>query len=638
MIQKSKSNSVNSRTPSSGQDCSAEFIELENQVFEINERDFTWRSVFVGTAIGCVLAAQNVYFGLRNGMSFGDGMVSAIIGYGMMKFLLKYIPMKPFELHEHVILQTAAAANVSIIFSGGFSQYLLAMTPQVQQANDLGDPSDTWSPTYLYSVIWLLLAVFLGFFVSQPYRTKLIVEQTLPWPSPTATAIVLNALHGDNQKEGAELSQKIGISTAVSFLWQWYKWLFDGQHQMSKWPIFGSLAAKYTWYCDWSPAYIASGMLTTPKAVLSMLLGALYGFALLYPIAESMRGDKDWYPADAKGMNGAKAYWFLASLSILVTDSLYQSVKVCITTYRDLLSKKLRQKELEPPHRLVPTRFWLTAFLINALVVIIVVPLVFPAIKWYLVLPTLLVAIPVGYGVCLGGALTGTFLISAVGKIVIIVFGSFSGSIMGALWLSGIGMITVGSTEQVLVDYQVAHLTKTSPRQMFKAQLVAAFIGVFITPLSYSLFMNAFEITENGHFTAPGGVALRSLAVMVVNGFSDLPGHIEYFIAPSIVLALLMSCANDFFPEAYRRYVPNAMAFSFGFYVNASFPLNMLIGQIVKYTWDKFDPSSQHRLGPIVAGGMIAGEGLAAVSQALVSMCGIESPQSMALSFATYSN
>ena len=355
------------------------------------------------------------------------------------------------------------------------------------------------------------------------------------------------------------------------------------------------------------------------------------------------RGQSGWYETTATGLQGAKAYWFLSSLAILVVDSIYQSIKVVYSVivhetawgiqYKEQMAQLLI--ELETPDRLVPTRFWLTAFVINAIVMVTVLPLVFP-VHWYLVLPAILIAIPIGYGICLGGALTGTFLISAAGKLMILIFGSLTGGVLSSLWIAGVGMITIGSTEQLLVDYQVAHLTKTSPSAMFKAQLIAATVGFFVTPLSYRLFMDAFEITSDGLFTAPGGVAMRALAVIFSDGWHQLPGNIAYFVLPSVLIGLTMSILNDILPEKHARYVPNTMAFAIGFMVNGSFAINTMLGALIRLVWSTFSPLSENNYCAIIAGGMIAGEGLAAISQAIMAIARVQPPEAMAISFGVY--
>lgn len=186
---------------------------------------------------------------------------------------------------------------------------------------------------------------------------------------------------------------------------------------MEKWPIFGAKAAAYTWYADWSPAYIGGGMLMSWKAVWSMALGGLYGYGFILPYVDSMRGLEGWFPEEATGMTGTKAYWYLTSLAVTVTESLYQSIKITILTVKNIQQQhqKPRQnpsseevttvralrQETEPESRLIPTKLWATGFIVNAIIVIIAVPYIFN-VKWYFVLPVILYSIPLGYGICLG--------------------------------------------------------------------------------------------------------------------------------------------------------------------------------------------------------------------------------------------
>merc|ERR1711972_843304 len=117
----------------------------------------------------------------------------------------------------------------------------------------------------------------------------------------------------------------------------------------------------------------------------------------------------------------------------------------------------------------------MAGLILNAALVVIVVPFVW-GVKWYYVLTVILYSIPLGYGICLGGAITDTFVISAIGKLTVMIFGAATGDIVHVLWLAGVGMITVGSAEMLLADFRVGWLTGTSPRAMFKAQFCAALV------------------------------------------------------------------------------------------------------------------------------------------------------------------
>jgi hypothetical protein len=199
---------------------------------------------------------------------------------------------------------------------------------------------------------------------------------------------------------------------------------------------------------------------------------------------------------------------------------------------------------------------------VNSIAVVTLAPWLL-GVKWYLALVSILVGPVIGYGVVLGGALTNIALVSAIGKFVIICMGHLSGDVVQALWLAGIGMVMIGSASDLIGDYKVGFLAGATSRNMLKAQVGAVFLRVRLyrlppvlspifsshsylslfalslltllnvallqvigalvasvfTPLTYRLFLDGFDITSAGKFTAPGAVALRAMATLFVDGF-----------------------------------------------------------------------------------------------------------------------
>eukprot|EP00808_Paulinella_micropora_P032277 g68502.t1 len=302
----------------------------------------------------------------------------------------------------------------------------------------------------------------------------------------------------------------------------------------------------------------------------------------------------------------------------------------------------------------VPTWLYGGGYVLNSLLVLCVVPPLLH-VPWYMCLMTLLVGPMMGYGVNLGAAVTdialvsavGKFIIicfgamlgrvrvSAVGKFIIICFGAWSQSMLGVLWLAGLGMVTVGSSNDLLTDYKVAHLTRTPARAMFKAQVFGALVSCIFMPLVYALFLHAFPITPHGNFSAPGAVALRAMAALFVNGFSALPPHVGAFVLVFSVLCLINNLATDLGPPHLNPWLPNSIAFAVGGYIAPSFGLNPALGFLIAAGWRRRDPAQAKRCVATLGAGLIAGEGIAATMQALLALAGVEPPPSMAISFGS---
>eukprot|EP00808_Paulinella_micropora_P011468 g23921.t1 len=282
----------------------------------------------------------------------------------------------------------------------------------------------------------------------------------------------------------------------------------------------------------------------------------------------------------------------------------------------------------------IPDWFPMAGYTLNGLLIVLLLPHLVHGIRWYQCLITLLVSPLVGYGVNVGAAETDVALVSAVGKFVIICMGDWVGTMNGILFLAGLGMVTVGSSGDLLGDYKVAALCGTPPRKMLQAQVIGAIPAVCVMPLIYRAFLAAFPITPAGNFTAPGAVALRALASMFTSGFGLLPPHVSLLVLAFALLALLNNLVRDFGPAAWRPYLPSSMGFVVGGYIAPAFGLNPFFGFLIAEAWRRSSPKSAAKLLPALSAGMIAGEGIGATLEAFVTLAGCAPPAGMAISFA----
>ena len=136
----------------------------------------TWRALIIGALLGMLFGIQNIYFGFLSGNSFGGSLVTSLAGYGIVRSMIKFMPQSArFTVQENVILQTAASTGQGIVFTGGFTTYILAMSPEVAAANE-GLGSQTFRAVYWQQAVWLVTTVWLGFFLAVPMRKSLIGE------------------------------------------------------------------------------------------------------------------------------------------------------------------------------------------------------------------------------------------------------------------------------------------------------------------------------------------------------------------------------------------------------------------------------------------------------------------------------
>lgn len=82
-------------------------------------RSFTLRAIVAGLAVGTVICAANVYFGLQTGWVSIMSMPASLMGYGIFRLLKPHLRF-PFEPVENVLVQSVACGMAIMPLGCGF--------------------------------------------------------------------------------------------------------------------------------------------------------------------------------------------------------------------------------------------------------------------------------------------------------------------------------------------------------------------------------------------------------------------------------------------------------------------------------------------------------------------------------------
>ena len=113
------------------------------------------------------------------------------------------------------------------------------------------------------------------------------------------------------------------------------------------------------------------------------------------------------------------------------------------------------------------------------------VPMMFPQLKWYLVLFAYVVAPLLAFCNSYGTGLTDWNLASTYGKIGLFIFASWvgrHGGVIAGLAACGVMMSIVSTAGDLMHDFKTGYLTLSSPRSMFVSQLIGTALGCVIAP------------------------------------------------------------------------------------------------------------------------------------------------------------
>ncbi|CAH2080140.1 unnamed protein product [Thlaspi arvense] len=546
----------------------------------------------------------------------------------------------------------------------GFGSYLIAMDERTYKIIGVdypgNKPEDVINPGLWWMIGFLFVVSFLGLFSLVPLRKVMILDYKLTYPSGTATAMLINSFHDNSGAELARVQVKcLGKYLSLSFLWSCFKWFFSGIGDscgFDHFPTLGLTLYKNTFYFDFSPTFIGCGLICPHLVNCSVLLGAIISWGFLWPFISQHAGD--WYPAhlEANDFKGLYGYKVFIAIAIILGDGLYNIIKIVIVTVKELYNKSSNRQQdlpvftdtLDESHETaesllekkkrdevflkdrIPLGFAVSGYVCLAAVSTATIPMIFPPLKWYFVLCSYLLAPALAFCNSYGAGLTDMSLPSTYGKIGLFTIASIVGSnggVIAGLAACGVMMTIVSTAADLMQDFKTGYLTLSSAKSMFVTQLLGTAMGCVIAPLTFWLFWTAFDIGDpDGLYKAPYAVIYREMAILGVEGFAKLPKHCLALCCGFFVAALIVNLVRDVTPLKVSKFVPLPMAMAAPFYIGAYFAIDMFVGSVVLFLWQRVNKKDADDYSGAVASGLICGDGIWTIPSAILSILRINPP------------
>ncbi|KAK4260646.1 hypothetical protein QN277_003734 [Acacia crassicarpa] len=634
----------------------------ESQRIQPWTQQITVRGVLVSMVIGIMYSIIAMKLNLTTGLVPNLNVSAALLAFVFMrswtKVLLKAgFISKPFTRQENTIIQTCAVACYSIAVGGGFASYLLGLNRKTYELSGVGtegnSPRAVKEPGLGWMTGYLFVVCFVGLFVLIPLRKIMIVDLKLTYPSGLATAVLINGFHTQGDKMAKKQVRGFMKYFSISFLWGLFKWFFSGIDDcgFEQFPTFGLQAWKQTFYFDFSMTYVGAGMICSHIVNLSLLLGAVLSFGVMWPLIDRLKGDWFTPTSEESNMKGLYGYKVFISVALILGDGLYNFVKILISTILSMLERMknkrhqnstlnnvegqrnlkgdLKQNEIFLRDN-IPIWVGIIGYVIFSVVSIVTIPQMFPQLKWYYVVVAYIFAPSLAFCNAFGSGLTDINMAYNYGKVALFVLAATSGKENGLVaGLIGCGLVkSMVSVSCILMqDFKTAHYTYTSPKAMFMSQVIGTALGCITAPLSFFLFYKAFDVgNPHGEFKAPYALIYRNMAVIGVEGFSALPHHCLQLCYGFFAFAVLINMVRDLAPEKVGKWMPLPMVMAVPFLVGAYFAIDMCVGSLVVFVWDKVNPKKAEFMVPAVASGLICGEGLWTLPASLLALAKINPP------------
>ncbi|MED6143211.1 putative metal-nicotianamine transporter ysl8 [Stylosanthes scabra] len=545
---------------------------------------FTFIVMKLNLTVG-IIPSLNVSAGLL-GFFFVKTWTKFLEGSGMLK--------QPFTRQENTVIQTCVVASSGIAFSGGFGSYLFGMSKRV--ADQTSDSSDFKDPKLGWMIAFLFVVSFLGLFSVVPLRKIMVIDFKLTYPSGTATAHLINSFH---TPQGAKLAKKqvktLGKFFSLSFLWGFFQWFYTATDQcgFQAFPSLGLKAYQNKFYFDFSATYIGVGMICPYIINISVLLGGILSWGLMWPLIKNREGD--WY---AKGLgdgslHGIQGYRVFLAIAMILGD--------------------------------------VGGYVAIAAISTATLPHLFNQLKWYYMIVIYLIAPTLAFCNAYGNGLTDWSLASTYGKLAIFTIGAWAGSshggVLAGLEACGVMMNIVSTASDLMQDFKTGYLTLASPRSMFVSQVIGTSMGCVVSPCVFWIFYKAFPDlgTPNSEYPAPNATVFRNMAILGVEGFKSLPKHCLLLCYILFGSAIIINMIKDFLGKR-GRYIPLPMAMAIPFYLGPYFAIDMCVGSLILFVWEKLNKAKANAFGPAVASGLICGDGIWTLPSSILALAGVKPP------------
>jgi putative OPT family oligopeptide transporter len=451
---------------------------------------------------------------------------------------------------------------------------------------------------------WLFLVSVVGVLFAIPLRRQYVVLEALPFPTGTACATTIRAMHA----QGADAMQQarlLGLTGIVSGAITWFRDAVPAvipAFTFFPFQLAGIPAAKLTLGVNWSPMLFGVGFLVGPRIGASLCLGGMIGSAILGPVLVSAM----IIEGPGHSMITHWTMWFAIPLMVSAGFmSLLLKGKVilrALQSMRDAAGKGKMEGEF-------PFGVWVAGLLVAGLATAGLMDVLFAIPFWMGVLAVVLSFLLASIAVRAYGE-TDISPIGTMGHATQILFGGLApGQMLTNVMTAGITAGCANTAVDMMQDLKAGHLLASTPRRQVYAQLIGVFVGAIVAVPVFNALVAAYGLGSEA-LPAPAAVLWSGMAKLLAQGFTSLPEYAGYAVAAGTVLGIALAALEN---GRWKKYVPSPMGIGIGIVVPAFFTITIFLGSLVGIGIGRLFPKWEE--GPLlpVASGAIAGEAIVGV-------------------------
>ncbi len=593
------------------------------EVDRSTEKQLTIRAVIAGMLIGMVMCLSNLYVVLKTGWSVGVTLTASIMGWAVVSALKKArLSNAPLGLLENGAIGSVAS-GAGYMTGGGN----MAALPALIMLTGI-------RPDAFFLVFWFAGIAALGVFAAIPIKRQLINQDHLAFPTGTATAETLRALHTHGEV-GARKAKLLAWSSLTGAMVAWFRdakasWMpFNLPATFApSWTLRGRPIADWTIAAEGSLLMLGAGALMSFRTGWSMLLGSLSMFGVLAPAMVDLGAISD------VGFKPIANWSVWLGASILVSSGLTSFAfqwRSVAQSFKGLGALFARRKDPSADDDVLarvecPPSWFPLGFLVIGPVVVVLASYAFNIPMW-----AGLIALPLA--VVLGiiaARVTGETDVTptkALGPVTQLLYAALLPkqlvpNIMIANVTGGVGL----HAADLLTDLKCGYLIGARPRQQLMAQLFGVLAGSLVLVPAFNMLVPDASILGSKEFPAPSAQVWANVSKMLVEGVSALHPTARWAALIGLCVGTILGIGEAKLPASIKKYTPSPSGLGIAMVIPAYNSIMMFLGALgAEMLRRKRGVKEGDDFSMPVASGFIAGESLLGIAVKMLVAFGVMS-------------
>jgi putative OPT family oligopeptide transporter len=561
-----------------------------------------------------ILSLCNIYLGLKIGWGMNMSIAAALLGFGFWQTTTRVAGLKRFGILENNINQTAASAAASIASAG-----LVAPIPALTMLTGR-------TLTYPQLVGWVLSVALVGVVVAVGVRKQLLVVDKLTFPTGFATGQTLKEIYAHGNDALARLRMLVGgmVLGAVGKLVAVVASLKAVGPTFAIHTKAGALSLKNLGFAaDPSAMMYAVGAIIGPRGALSMLLGAVVAWGVIAPQVVGL----GWAE---RGADDLSAVWFGPVVKWMLWPGVAMMVTASLTSFafswRSMLAAILPRDSSEDVVDPAAGHDVSKRLLAAAFVAVGVISVALQ--RWLFDVPFAIAVLGVALTFVLAlvaGRVSGETNVTPVGpmgKVTQLTFGLLDpGNVASNLMVANVTGGAASQCADLLHDLKSGEMVGASPRSQAISQAFGVVAGALAGCAAYMVLVpDPANMLLTEEWAAPAVAQWKAVAEVFSVGISAMPEGALQALFIGGAVGCVMAIVEKLLPPRIRRFVPSPVSVGLAFCIPAYYAISFAAGAVIRTAADRFFPSWSARFALVLAAGLIAGESLAGVVDAVRKM------------------